>query len=233
MHSILITAKNKTSRSDYALNLCKKENISASDTFIFDKTVNKTSDIKKITNSIGIEDIRELQKKIFLKPIESPLKAIIIQNAHLLTTEAQNAMLKILEEPPRNTLIILTSDSKETLLSTILSRCKITELSDSKILSADEKDTITKQINNLRSMTITEKLALAESLAKDKENTILWLENIVLILREGLIESIEKRGKKEKDWYSLVIKEFQKAYQSTKTTNINLRMTLESLFISF
>lgn len=232
MHSILITAKSKKGRIEYALKLCKRENISDIDIFVFDKTTNKTSDIKKQAASIGIDDIKELQKKLFLKPIESPYKAVIIQNAQLLTTEAQNAMLKILEEPPKNTLIVLTSDTKETLLSTILSRCKLIELANTDSITETEKDQMTNQITTLLNMTIPERLAFAESLSKNKEDTILWLENITLILRETLMESIEKGNKKEKERYGLIIKEFQKTYRNTKTTNINLRMTLENLFIS-
>jgi DNA polymerase-3 subunit delta' len=74
--------------------------------------------------SISIESIRELQKFLQLKTIGSqPIRrTIIIEHAQALTTEAQNAYLKLLEEPPADTLMILTVSSPRALLPTILSR---------------------------------------------------------------------------------------------------------------
>lgn len=75
-------------------------------------------------NSISIESIRELQKFLQLKTIgEQPLRrALIIEHAQALTTEAQNAYLKLLEEPPDDTIMALTVNSSRALLPTILSR---------------------------------------------------------------------------------------------------------------
>ena len=72
---------------------------------------------------VGIEDIRELISKLDRKPLNSPLKAALILEAQNLTIESQNALLKTLEEPPENTVIILTAPTVEALLSTIGSRC--------------------------------------------------------------------------------------------------------------
>lgn len=74
--------------------------------------------------SISIEKIRELQKFLQLKTIGTqPLRrAIIIEHANTLTTEAQNAYLKLLEEPPADTVMVLTVSSQRALLPTILSR---------------------------------------------------------------------------------------------------------------
>ncbi|MDD2689436.1 MAG: DNA polymerase III subunit delta' [Candidatus Omnitrophica bacterium] len=74
---------------------------------------------------IKIEYIRQLQKEINLKPYEAKVKVFIIDDAHNLTAEASNALLKILEEPPKNSLIILISDKQALLFKTIISRCKI------------------------------------------------------------------------------------------------------------
>ena len=96
MTSFIVVTQDDSVRKIYIQNFCETRNIA-----IFDRTVlSRDSTIKQNTQSIGIEDIKLMQKKIFLKPIKSDLKAIIIDEAHLLTTEAQNALLKILEEPP-------------------------------------------------------------------------------------------------------------------------------------
>jgi len=75
-------------------------------------------------DSISIETIRQLQKFLQLKTLgKHPLRrAIVIEHAQALTTEAQNAYLKLLEEPPADTIMILTANSPHALLPTILSR---------------------------------------------------------------------------------------------------------------
>jgi DNA polymerase-3 subunit delta' len=74
---------------------------------------------------IKIEDIRQLKKEIGLRPYEGKRKVFIIDNAHLFTAEASNALLKILEEPPGQASIILVSSKFALLFKTIVSRCRI------------------------------------------------------------------------------------------------------------
>ncbi len=79
---------------------------------------------RPINNSIIISQIRELEKRIYLKPYESKNKVFIICNVHCLTEESCNALLKTLEEPPSDSVIILIVDDTATLLPTITSRCQ-------------------------------------------------------------------------------------------------------------
>ena len=72
---------------------------------------------------IKIEQIREMQRKIAEKPIISNSKVYIINNSDTMTTEAQNCLLKTLEEPPEYITIILICSNEDNLLSTIKSRC--------------------------------------------------------------------------------------------------------------
>lgn len=76
-------------------------------------------------NSIKIEQIRYLQKKIQEKPIISEKKVYIIDNADCMTVEAQNCLLKTLEEPPEFATIILIGSNENSFLTTIKSRCMI------------------------------------------------------------------------------------------------------------
>ncbi len=76
-------------------------------------------------NNIKIEQIRFLQRKIQEKPITSNKKVYIINNADTMTTEAQNCLLKTLEEPPEFAIIILIGRNENTFLPTIKSRCII------------------------------------------------------------------------------------------------------------
>jgi DNA polymerase-3 subunit delta' len=72
--------------------------------------------------SVGIDDIRALIKDVGMKPYEGRKKFYIIDDAHGMKEEASNALLKTLEEPPSDSVIILISDSLGSLLSTIVSR---------------------------------------------------------------------------------------------------------------
>jgi DNA polymerase-3 subunit delta' len=74
---------------------------------------------------IKISQIRELIWKLSLKPYSASLKVAIIDKAHLMNQEAQNCFLKTLEEPKKNTYLILITEYPESLLPTILSRCQI------------------------------------------------------------------------------------------------------------
>ena len=74
-------------------------------------------------NSIKIEQIRYLQRKIQEKPIISNKKVYIINDADKMTTEAQNCLLKTLEEPPEYSTIILIGSNENAFLNTIKSRC--------------------------------------------------------------------------------------------------------------
>lgn len=73
--------------------------------------------------SIKIDDIRKLTDKVIEKPIISEKKVYIINNAETMTKEAQNCLLKTLEEPPEFVVIILVSSNDNLILNTIKSRC--------------------------------------------------------------------------------------------------------------
>ena len=77
--------------------------------------------------AIGIEAVREIEQFLRLKvPGQARHdRLVIIENAHLLTTEAQNALLKTLEEPPAGSALILTANNAKSLLPTIVSRAQI------------------------------------------------------------------------------------------------------------
>lgn len=95
--------------------------------------------------SIKIEQIRLLQRKVAEKPIISKSKVYIINDADLMTIEAQNCLLKTLEEPPQYVTIILVGTNENNFLSTIKSRCTIIPFS--KIPNEDIKKYLEKNYN--------------------------------------------------------------------------------------
>ncbi|MEG1848268.1 MAG: DNA polymerase III subunit delta' C-terminal domain-containing protein [Lachnospiraceae bacterium] len=77
-------------------------------------------------NTIGVEDIRmQLNGTIAIKPYSSPYKIYIMNEGEKMTPQAQNALLKTLEEPPEYAVIIILTTSVNSLLPTILSRCVV------------------------------------------------------------------------------------------------------------
>lgn len=76
-------------------------------------------------SSIKIEQIREMQRKVIEAPIISKKKIYIIDDADTMTKEAQNCLLKTLEEPPEYACIILIASNENNILTTIKSRCTI------------------------------------------------------------------------------------------------------------
>ena len=80
--------------------------------------------------NVKIDQIRQMQSKVYESPIISRKKVYIIDDADLMTKEAQNCLLKTLEEPPDFVTIILIGSNKSNFLSTIKSRCIILNFED-------------------------------------------------------------------------------------------------------
>lgn len=78
--------------------------------------------------SFGVDDVRDIIEEISKKPFEGEKKVIIIHEGNKLTVQAQNALLKTIEEPPVGVHIILLCESLELILDTIKSRCEIYKL---------------------------------------------------------------------------------------------------------
>lgn len=74
---------------------------------------------------ISIEQLREMQRELSLRPYEAPRKACVIDPAERLNANSANSLLKTLEEPPGNALIILLTENAGMLLSTVRSRCQL------------------------------------------------------------------------------------------------------------
>jgi DNA polymerase-3 subunit delta' len=84
--------------------------------------------VKAEKSSIVVDQIRDLQKDMYVKPYEGGRKIYLIEEVHTMTPQAQNCLLKTLEEPPAYGVIFLLADQLEGLLPTILSRCQILRL---------------------------------------------------------------------------------------------------------
>lgn len=216
MQSIIIVSENINKKEEYLKCLCKKNSIDKFDVSLIESG-----------KAIGVGDIKILHEKIYLKPFRGKLKAVILKIEQGISLEAQNALLKILEEPPEDTIVILSASSIDLLLPTIHSRCKIIRLDD-KPQELSEKETYDffNLLKSLLSSKIGARLKLAQDLAKNKEEVILWLEKIILALRKKVIkEKIQKQDLER-------LKSLQSTHKIISTTNVNPRFILENLFLN-
>ena len=205
MQAVLISSKDAEKGREEAEKIFRELKIDKFDitTFEYEKAV-------------GIGDVRELQKKIYLKPFKSNVKAILIDAIAGITIEAQNALLKTLEETPEDTILILHVANSDEVLPTILSRCKVIQVNSKK-----KNIDVSKYIGILNADNgVGEKLKLAQDLAKDKNESLNFLENLIIYLRKDLITNYK------------LIKLIQKFHTIIKTTNVNHRLALENLFLN-
>lgn len=113
---------------------------------------------RKVKASFGVDDVRRIIEEVNKKPFEGDKKVIIIHEGSKMTPQAQNALLKTIEEPPKGVYIIILSESLESLLDTIKSRSQIYKLTP---LNKEEMKIYLNKINVTDEKEI--KLALAYS----------------------------------------------------------------------
>ncbi len=98
------------------------------DVRVVDIEFSRTVEGRATVTTITIDAIRELERTVNLNPFEGSRTVIIIDGAGTMSTEAANALLKTLEEPPPGVLFLLLTEDEESLLPTIRSRCQTLQL---------------------------------------------------------------------------------------------------------
>jgi DNA polymerase-3 subunit gamma/tau len=112
-HAYLLTGSRGTGKTTIARIIARELGTSANDIYEMDAASNR-----------GIDDIRELREGVRVLPFDSKYKVYIIDEVHMLTKEAFNALLKTLEEPPAHAIFILATTELEKVPETIVSRCQ-------------------------------------------------------------------------------------------------------------
>jgi len=172
---------------------------------------------------IGIKQIRELKKYLSLSPHSSPYKVAIIEEAEKMTSDAANALLKTLEEPRGNAVLILIANIASALPETILSRCEEIKF---KTVSLDKisKDFIKKEHIDIIQRPLNDKFKYIEKIYKNKTEIFNLLDSWLFWFRERMMGAND--GK-----YVKILKEIQKTKNLILNTNVNKRLALEVLIL--
>ncbi len=230
MTSFLLIAKNQKLSLQYAESFCDSRSIDEFDRIYIDREALSDDTNKPLKQSIGIEDIKKMQQKLLLKPFKSKEKVIIIKEGELLTTPAQNALLKLLEEPPKNTYILLLSKQLDRILGTIQSRCQIILLDVKNIYPTTETQDVIIIVTQLATASVGELFLLAETHAKKKEDFLLWCEQIMTGTQK-LLQTDVSEGK-DISFYKRILTISQQAYLHAQTTNVSPRLLCEHMLLA-
>lgn len=138
-------------------------------------------------NSVGVNVVKELSKTLYLKPVESSVKVIIINKAELMTVEAQNAILKMLEEPPEYVQWFLVTEKPDSLLPTVLSRLGEVKVQSSKLKVKSSNEKEGGGLMTILSIVPAERLVQTPVLAKDRETAVKFINNWLIVAHRRLV----------------------------------------------
>lgn len=185
-------------------------------------------------SKLGIEQARKIKEHFSLKPYSAKGRVVVLEDASCLSLESQNALLKTLEEPPEEAVLILGAKSESDLLPTVLSRCEIVilnsfqDLSDDMIpkqSSLEQSQEIQHDIEKLLSLSIEERFEYVEKLKYREE----FLHAMILYFRSTLYDAPVQQSVNRKDTVRFLNKLLQAEQWAAQ--NVNIRAILEYLML--
>ena len=225
--SIIIYGGNKKQRQEKVLEVIEKNVKELVDLESLSKKPDvKIVEVEEDKKSIGIEKSREIVNFLQEKPFSMKYKIVVVFDADRMTTQAQNTLLKTLEEPPSYAIILLTTKAENSLIETVLSRCRKVKVER----SGNEIDYAEKGIKEVLKMSLGERLEFISELSKeDKEIIVEILEEWIGEERGEMIKIkvIEKAKNK-----SMNIKYILSVLKDLEDTNINTKLALENLVLN-
>ncbi|EKD85378.1 MAG: hypothetical protein ACD_38C00035G0002 [uncultured bacterium] len=172
---------------------------------------------------LGIAEARKIKEHFSLKPFSAKGRAAVLEDASILTPEAQNALLKTIEELTRDALLILGASSDANFLPTVLSRCEIVRLETTGLAGGEPTtyEVYIKEIEKLLDSSFENRFEYVEKI-KNKEE---FLHCLVYFFRQEML----KNAYKKPDVLQF-LKELLPAEQWAKQ-NVNIRAILEYLML--
>ena len=185
---------------------------------------------KEDKKEIAINQIREARRHLSLSPYNSLYKFAIIDRAETMSDDAVHAILKTLEEPLGNTVLILITTKPDLLLRTIVSRLQ--EIRFRPIpLNKISKDFINKDHIDLLNKPLNDVFKKIEQISKEEAEIFPLLDSWLFWFREKLIEAKFRSMSGSPENFVKILKEIQKTKDLISTTNINKRLVLENLVL--
>lgn len=135
------------------------------------------------SSNIKIEEIRKFQSNVYLTAYESKYRICIIKYADKMTEQAQNSLLKILEEPPLKTIIILLTNNVFGLLSTIRSRCRLFNYPFNKKIDLDFKAELD-ELFRVASSDMSSFYEYSKKISESKDIMLKFIDFVVILLRD-------------------------------------------------
>lgn len=165
----------------------------------------------------GIDQIRKISNFLSQKPFSHQSKIVVILETQNLNIEAQNALLKNLEEPGDNNYLILSTNKIKSILPTIISRCKTIKIKENSIeVSKKSSIEITGNLNK--------DLVLSEKLGKNKEDILPLLENELYYYKQELVKNPNQKTR-------YLIEKIIKAIQMINA-NVDAKSALDYVFLA-
>ncbi len=198
-HAVLLECEDKGKIFDISIKIakliiCQDINDSDSRSVICKKIENNIHpdvqlvECKEKMNTIGVSEVRKLISDVYIKPNEAFYKVYIIKDSGLFTLQAQNALLKILEEPPKNVVFIMLCESSKLLIPTILSRVQIFSFeSENNYKSEDIINIALDLVSSISEKKEFDMLRVTSSLPKDKNNLKKILKQVIEIFNSAIV----------------------------------------------
>lgn len=213
MHAFLITGATKEKRLAEVAARQKEWRTSSFDVIA----------LEGAEGAIGIASVREFQKQLIMAPYNSAIKMGVVKDAQALTVEAQNALLKTLEEPPPRTRLVLEAPSSDMLLPTIASRCHIIHLKESE-WEQNDVTAIMAVIDQIAGAPIAQRIELIDEISKTRDDAKLWVGKAIAAVRKNMLEGKERNAAK-------ILRGLLTA-QNQLSGNVTPKLVLDNLFLS-
>ena len=190
---------------------------------------------------ISIDQVRDLQKRLSMSVQVGEFKMAIIDKAHLMNVQAQNCLLKTLEEPRGDTIVILITSKVDSLLSTIRSRSQIIKFTpDSFVFKGEDKFT---DVSRVLGMGMDKKVGLfqdmfgKEAMFEDVDGFLESMENYLRIaMLQGAGIKLDKSVDVPSAYSVEKIKDSLMQVSELRVlisnTNVNMRLAFENLMIN-
>lgn len=180
--------------------------------------------------TIGIDAVRTIHHLLARKPYGGGNRLVVLRDADKATVEAQNALLKLLEEPPDTAYILLFAKNEERILATIRSRSQILRIVSTGDTLDEQKKTVAELVNILRAGP-GKRILLSQDNSKTREETLSFLNRLIVALSTQLHQPAPQRLLPLKQ-IATMLKHAEHARRYVEG-NVSFKATLDILFLGF